>query len=82
MYDIGWINNYVQIVNKQVYIVSASPLVQEASSLLTNWRGVAGFKTLCGSVLTFRNQIQKQVYSQEGFNTNEEQGACIEDNKQ
>ena len=29
-----------------------SPLIQEASSVLTSWRGAAGFYTLYGSVLT------------------------------
>ena len=29
-----------------------SPLIQEFSLVLTNWRGVAGFSTLCGSVLS------------------------------
>ena len=34
------------------FLEDVSPLIQEASSVLTTWRGVAGFKTLCGSVLT------------------------------
>ena len=34
------------------FLEDVSPLTQEASSVLTNWRGVAGFYTLRGSVLT------------------------------
>ena len=33
------------------FLEGVSPLIQKASSVLTNWRGVAGFQTLCGSVL-------------------------------
>ena len=32
------------------FLEDVSSLTQEAS-VLTNWRGVAGFYTLCGSVL-------------------------------
>ena len=35
-----------------------SGLIQEASSVLTNWRGVAGFSTLCGSVLTLTTDMK------------------------
>ena len=34
------------------FVKDVSPLIQEASSVVTNWRGVAGFQTLCGNVLT------------------------------
>ena len=34
------------------FLEDVSPLTQEASSVLTIWKGVAGFETLCGSVLT------------------------------
>ena len=34
------------------FLEDVSPLTQEASSVLTIWKGVAGFETLCESVLT------------------------------
>ena len=42
-----------------------SHIIQEASSVLTNWRGVAGFKTMCGSVLTelFRTCVSCEFHS-------------------
>ena len=33
-------------------IQDVSPLMQEDSSVLTNWRRVAGFESLCRSLLT------------------------------
>ena len=33
------------------FLEDISPLIQEASLVLTHWRGVAGFQTLRGSVL-------------------------------
>ena len=34
------------------FLKDVSPLIQEASSVLTNWSGVAGLEILCRSVLT------------------------------
>ena len=45
--------NVISSHSTRLLLCFLSPFhLSEASPVLTNWRGVAGFQTLCGSVIT------------------------------